>query len=161
MRPVFVVLVATVVATGTSIRSLADEAASDLEGKWKRISQQYDGGPSFSCPNSSMTFTRDKMSFLQRRRTISYSYTTDPSATPRKIDLRCVGEPFDSLTFEAIYEVDGENSLLLGPKTGARVQAAGSCQFIASLALPDRREQAAAANTSEARNPAINPPSAP
>src|SRR5262245_36652954 len=109
MRLVHVAFVLAAFATETPSRLLAEEPAKGLEGKWEITSQQYDGGPAFACPDSSMTFTKDKMFWVQRGKSRgSYSYTTDAKAKPRQIDLLALDEPFKGQTFEAIFEVDGD-----------------------------------------------------
>src|SRR5262249_45699071 len=80
----------------------------------------------FTYPNSSITFTKNKMSYATGRRTITYTYTTDTKATRRAIDLLCVSEPFKDQTFKAIYEVDGDSLKL---NIGGRPTVARPTEF--------------------------------
>jgi uncharacterized protein (TIGR03067 family) len=109
MRPFFVGVVVAAFTTGT-VTHLPDQMpAEGLDGKWEITSQQYDGGLAYACPDSSMTFSAGKMSWVVKGKNRgTYNCTTDAKTKPRQMDLLALDEPFKGQTFQAIFEVDGD-----------------------------------------------------
>jgi uncharacterized protein (TIGR03067 family) len=112
MRSVLVAVIVTAFTASMPGLAPAEEPAKGLAGKWEFTSQQYNGAPGVvtaeESKGDSMTFTKDKMFLVLNGKKVNYRYTVDEKAKPKQIDLVALDGPFESKTFEAIYEVDGD-----------------------------------------------------
>ena len=99
------VLVLTAQA-GDDAAQKKDKAA--LQGMWKVISLENAQGKDAGAEGAMIEFDKDgkTMTYTQQGNTKKGTYTLNPAANPKEIDIKAIDE---NKTFEAIYKVEKDS----------------------------------------------------